>query len=86
MNASCSNGCIDSVPKELPTDSMTISEYLGKNVRQHHNNMPTGKEGQGGNFRRAFRRVRLVVEQASQEVERDKVSNHSHGGKSGAKG
>ena len=34
------------------------------------NSMPAGKEGQGGNCRRAFHRVRLVIKQASQEVEK----------------
>ena len=48
------------------------------------NHMPAGKEGEGGNFRGAFHRVRLVIEQASHKVERNGINNHSHGGYSGA--
>jgi hypothetical protein len=61
-------------------NSMSEANSLVRQVRQHSNNLPTGKEGQGGNFRGAFRRVRLVIEQAGQEEKKSGVSNHSYGG------
>jgi hypothetical protein len=37
---------------------------------------PQARRVEGGNCWRAFRRVRLVVEQVSQEVKKNEVSNH----------
>jgi hypothetical protein len=40
---------------------------------------PQARRVEGGNCWRAYRRVRLVIEQARQEVEKDKVNNHKYG-------
>jgi hypothetical protein len=61
-SGTCVMGAADRTTHTGETRSITTRGDAEKQVRQHHRNMPPGKEGQGGNFRGAYRRVRLVIE------------------------
>jgi hypothetical protein len=76
----------NSIPKGYLVNSMSDSEFHSKKCAvARPTTCPPERRVKGGNFRWAFRRVRPVIEQASQEVERNEINNHSGGGYSGVK-
>jgi hypothetical protein len=72
---------MESVPKELPTESMSDPRIPLLKVRQHDQQHARKQGGlKGGIVGGHVLRVRLAFEQARQEVEKDKINNHKYGG------